>query len=98
MDKMSTDVETVGNSTISINDRKNITISGVKKIDSFNDEEFLLETTLGYMVIKGANLEIVKLDTYQGTVSIKGILNSMAYIQQGGKTRKEEGLFNRLFR
>ena len=40
MDKMSTDVETIGNSTISINDRTSIVISGVKRIDSFNDEEF----------------------------------------------------------
>ena len=76
MDKMSTDVETIGNSTISINDRKSIVISGVKRIDSFNDEEFLLETTLGYMVVKGENLEIIKLDTYQGNVSIKGKFNN----------------------
>ncbi|MGI6324855.1 MAG: sporulation protein YabP [Bacilli bacterium] len=97
MDKMSTDVETIGNSTISINDRKSIVISGVKRIDSFNDEEFLLETTLGYMVVKGENLEIIKLDTYQGNVSIKGKFNNLGYIQETNKP-KEEGLFSKLFK
>ncbi len=38
----------------------------LKKIESFDSEEFLMETTLGYLVIKGNELEIIKLDTYQG--------------------------------
>lgn len=98
MDKMSSDVETSANSVINLTDRKSVNISGVKKIDSFNDEEFLLETSLGYMVIKGEGLEIVKLDTYQGTVFIKGKINNLGYVQEGGKANKEEGLFNKLFK
>ena len=47
---------------INITERKNINITGVKKIDSFDNEEFLLETNMGYVVIKGKELEIVKLD------------------------------------
>ena len=98
MDKMLIDVENSINSAISISERKNIAITGVKKIESFNDEEFLLETLLGYMVIKGENLEIIKLDTYQGNVSIKGLFNSMAYIKENGKANKGEGLFSKLFK
>ena len=56
------------NHNITINERKNIIISGVKKIESFDNEEFLLETTMGNITIKGTELEIIKLDTYQGTV------------------------------
>ena len=55
-----------GSHAISINERKVIYITGVNKIDSFDDEEFLLETNMGYIVIKGTSLEIIKLDTYQG--------------------------------
>lgn len=65
------------NHNITINERKNIVISGVKKIDSLDDEEFLLETSMGYLIIKGTSLEIIKLDTYQGNVSIKGKINSI---------------------
>src|SRR5574344_409530 len=86
------------NHTITVAERKNIVISGVKKIDSFDNEEFLLETTMGYMVIKGEELEIIKLDTYQGNVSIKGKINSLGYMESLNKKTKEDGIFNKLFK
>ena len=86
------------NHNISVVDRKNIIITGVKKIDSFDNEEFLLETTMGYMIIKGEQLEIIKLDTYQGSVSIKGKFNSLNYIESTNKKTKEDSMFSKLFR
>ena len=86
------------NHGISISERKNIIITGVKKIDSFDNEEFLLETVMGYMDIKGESLEMVKLDTIEGNVVIKGKLNSLMYIENIKKKNKEEGVFTRLFK
>lgn len=83
------------NHNITVNERKNIIITGVKKIDSFDNQEFLLETTMGPIIIKGEDLEIIKLDTYQGSVSIKGIVNSLTYSET---TKKEEGVFSKLFK
>ena len=83
------------NHNITINERKNIIITGIKKIDSFDKEEFLLESTMGNIVIKGSELEIIKLDTYQGSVSIKGVVNSISYTDS---TKKEEGVFSKLFK
>lgn len=85
------------NHNITINERKNILITGVKKIESFDDEEFLLETTMGFLIIKGADLEIIKLDTYQGNVSIKGKINSVTYLDNN-KKEKEENMFSKLFK
>ena len=84
--------------TINITERKNIIVSGVKKIDSFDDEEFLLESNMGFIVIKGEELEIVKLDTYQGNVSIKGLINSLSYMESLNKKEKEDSIFNKLFK
>jgi len=86
------------NHTISINERKNINITGVKKIDSFDNEEFLMDTTMGYVIIKGSDLEIVNLDTFQGNVSIKGRLDSLTYLDGMTKKDKGEGIFTRLFK
>lgn len=86
------------NHSITLNERKSIIISGVKKIDSFDNEEFLLETNMGYIIIKGKGLEIIKLDTYQGTVSIKGTFNSLNYVENINKKEKEESIFNKLFK
>lgn len=87
-----------GNHTVNIVKRNSINISGVKKIENFNDNEFLLETIMGFMNIKGSNLEIIKLDTYQGDVSIKGKIDSMSYMETTNKKNKEESIFNKLFK
>lgn len=85
------------NHSLNITERKNIVISGVKKIESFDEEEFLLETTMGYLLIKGTSLEIIKLDTYQGNVSIKGSFNSLSYTTDT-KKNKEDGILAKLFK
>lgn len=97
MDKVK-EIESTYNHGISISERKSIVVSGVKKIESFDNEEFLMETTLGYLVIKGEELEIIKLDTYQGNVSIKGKFDSLSYIDSGVKKDKESSLFTKLFK
>ncbi len=83
------------NHNITITERKNIVITGIKKIDSFDKEEFLLESTMGNIVIKGSELEIIKLDTFQGSVSIKGVVNSISYTDL---SKKDEGVFSKLFK
>ncbi len=83
---------------ISITSRKNINISGVKKIDNFDENEFLLETNMGYMQIKGNNLEIIKLDTYQGDVSIKGKIDSLSYLESAKKQETKESIIAKLFK
>lgn len=97
MDKVTT-IEATHNHTINISERKSIVITGVKKIDSFDNEEFLMETSMGYIIIKGEDLEIIKLDTYQGSVSIKGRVNSLTYLDGVGKKEKEDGVFSKLFK
>ena len=52
---------------------------------------------MGYLVLKGEDLEMVKLDTLQGTVTIKGFIKSFDYIEDSKKD-KEGSLFNRLFK
>ena len=86
------------NHNINITQRKNISISGVKKIENFDESEFLLETNMGYLMIKGSNLEIIELDTYQGDVTIKGKVNSLNYMEEGKKQDKQESVFSKLFK
>jgi len=88
----------INNHNISITQRKNINITGVKKIDNFDENEFLLETNMGYLLIKGEGLEIIKLDTYQGDVSIKGKIDSLSYIEKENKKQKNESVLSKLFK
>ncbi len=86
------------NHSVTIVERKSILVTGVKKIESFDDEEFLMETVMGYLVLKGSDMELLKLDTLQGNVSIKGLLKSFAYVDENGKKDKENNLIGRLFK
>ena len=84
--------------SISIIERKSILITGVKKVDSFDKEEFLVETIMGYLALKGNDLELVKLDTLAGSVTIKGYVISFDYIDDNKTNEKEGSIISRLFK
>lgn len=86
-----------GNHELKIIDRGIITLTGIKKIVSFDNEEFLLESVMGMIHIKGEKLEVIKLDTHEGNVKIKGKINSFQYIESV-KKGKEESLLTKLFK
>ena len=85
------------NHSISLLEKKTLVITGVKKIDNFDKTHFLLDTTMGYMLVKGEDLELIKLDTFSGNVTIKGIINNLDYITENNK-KSEDSIFSRLFR
>ena len=58
------------NHIVKMVDRKSIIISGIKRIINFDDKQFSLESNMGDIIIKGESLEMIKLDTIDGNVSI----------------------------
>ena len=53
---------------------------------------------MGFILVKGEDLELIKLDTLQGNVSIRGLVNGINYLEENTKKTKENGIFNRLFK
>ena len=49
-----------GTQEVKMVDRSNISINGVNKIVSFDDEEFLMETVMGNLRILGNGNELLK--------------------------------------
>jgi sporulation protein YabP len=88
---------TYGSQEIKMVDRTSISLSGVNKIVSFDDEEFLMETTLGNLRLLGEGLELLKLDTTDGNVKIKGKINSFTYLD-GKIKNKEDSIMSKLFK
>ncbi len=77
--------------------RRTLEITGVKQVESFDNEEFLLETVMGFLAIKGQNLQMKNLDVEKGVVSIKGKIFDLVYLEdQHGE--KAKGFFSKLFR
>ncbi|WP_096186158.1 sporulation protein YabP [Evansella halocellulosilytica] len=83
--------------SVSLRGRKTLEITGVKHVESFDNEEFLLETELGFLSIRGNHLQMKNLDVDEGHVSIQGRIDDLVYLeqQQGEKTK---GLFGKLFK
>ena len=86
------------NHSLSLLERKTLVVTGVKKIENFDSNHFLLETTMGFLNVKGEELELIKLDTLAGNVTIKGNFNMMDYILENDKKSKEDSVFSRLFK
>lgn len=78
--------------------RKLLEISGVLGVESFDSEEFLLETECGFLVIKGQNLHIKNLNLEQGLVAIEGLISDMMYVDGSGSSGKSKGWLGKLFK
>lgn len=77
--------------------RRTLEITGVRQVESFDNEEFLLETVMGFLAIRGQNLQMKNLDVDKGIVSIKGKVFDLVYLdEQHGENAK--GFFSKLFR
>lgn len=85
------------NHLINISERKSIVLSGIKKINNFDDTEFFLETIMGPLIIKGDSLELIKMDTFQGNLNIKGKISSLTYLEDNKKS-KADNIMARLFK
>lgn len=97
MDKIDSSINNY-NHSVNLLERKTLVITGVKKIDNFDKMHFILDTTMGFMIIKGDELELIKLDTLSGNVTIKGTINSIEYIVEKDKKSNDDSIFSRLFK
>jgi len=77
--------------------RRLLDIQGVKQVESFDNEEFLLETVMGFLSVRGQNLQMKNLDVDQGIVSIKGKIFDIVYLDEN-QSEKAKGFFSKLFR
>lgn len=85
------------NQEIRLINRKLLELTGVVNVESFDSEEFLLETELGFLTVTGQNLHIKHLSLEQGLVAIEGYVHSLAYLD-GTAANKSKGLFGKLFK
>ena len=76
-------------SSMMLENRKRLSLNGVIEVISFNDEQIILNTSLGTLIIKGEELRMNKLDVQNGDIMITGTVNSYAYINKESKQDKE---------
>lgn len=77
--------------------RKQLHLTGVHNVESFDSEEFLLQTELGHLTVKGQNLHIKNLSLEEGLLSIEGMIHSLIYLEPGAHS-KNKGMLGKLFK
>lgn len=82
---------------IILENRNKISLTGVLEVISFDDEKILLNTALGALAIKGANLKMNKLDVQNGDVIIVGMISSMVYSTKS-KKKDDQNIIAKLFK
>lgn len=71
---------------IVIDNKEKISITDVKSVDTFDEEEICANLSEGGLVIKGRQLHIQMLDLDAGTAIITGEISMLSYVQK--KTEK----------
>ena len=82
------------NHNIIVEDRKKMTLTGVKDVLSFDEETVVLDTSLGRLTVKGSGLHIINFDTQSGDLSAEGRLYALVYTSE----QISGGVFSRIFR
>jgi len=88
----------LGHHQVVVKDRKLMDVTGVKKLHSFDNEMFMIETTMGVLSVRGLDLEMKNLDLDKGELSIMGHISSYEYDDDGFDGFGGKGLFSKLFR
>lgn len=84
------------NSSITVNDRSSVLITGVKSVESIKDTEILIYTELGDLLIRGKDLESDEFDPVNGIYRVRGYVVSFGYLTE--KKHLPDNIVSKLFR
>lgn len=90
-------MEDIKGHKIEIVDRSDTKITGVKKLESFNDHEFSFDSVYGPMKVTGKGLELGKMDLDNGILTIKGTVESLRYTDKN-KANDDAPFWKKVFR
>jgi len=75
--------------------RRSLSISGVRNVDSFDEQSVVLLTEMGELTIKGENLHISHLDQQTGELVMHGDVGELIYSEL---KQERKGFFSRMMR
>ena len=64
---------------LTLSDRKNLTLTGVQEVLSFDEDTVILRTGLGTLIIQGSDLQLKTLSLDGGQVAVDGSISALHY-------------------
>lgn len=80
---------------ITLDGRSSLIVTGVGEVESFDENTIVMVTTKGTLVVRGDQLHIEKLSLDGGDLRVEGMVDSLAYEDDG---REKGGFLSRLLR
>jgi len=80
-----------------MSNKKQMTISGVIRVENFNESTIVLVTEFGQMTIEGAELHISRLSLETGEMNIDGDIIGLFY-SGNSLDKKTSSLFGKIFK
>lgn len=79
--------------------RKNVQLAGIKNVITFDEDEIILESEMGFLTILGEELHVTMLNLEQGKVALAGNVRSMEYKEQSSDIKaRGKSILNRLLK
>ena len=74
---------------LELNERRQLTMTGVTEVVSFEEHSVVLHTTLGTLIVQGSGLQLKTLSLEGGKVAVDGDISALVYEEsrQGGWRR-----------
>lgn len=82
---------------LSMDNRKQMNLTGIKDVVAFDLNQVLLESNLGMVHIKGNDLKVTKLTIEKGEVNISGKIDSIVYSDVKDYGEKSKSILKRMF-
>lgn len=79
---------------LQLNERRQLTMTGVTEVVSFEDTAVVLQTSLGTLIVQGQELQLKTLSLEGGQVAVDGTVSALIYQE----SRQPGSLWGRLFR
>lgn len=95
---MADEKKTSSNHTVIMEQRENISITGVLDVISFDEEAIIAETEMGVIILKGTNLHVSKLNLEKGELNVDGEVYSLAYEESGSFGKDKGSFFSKIFK
>lgn len=75
-------------------ERCRLSVSGVEDVESFDENEMIIYTTKGTLIVRGTGLHVGKLSLDVGELTVEGLIDELLYEE----LKQTGGFWSRMFK
>lgn len=83
-----------GPHSLVLEERRRLNVSGVSEVLSFDEEQVVMDTSLGLLTVEGEGLHVEKLTLDAGELTLEGSIQSLSYSREG---KRKGSFWSRVF-